>query len=51
MHKSGKGSRRSGDKEHDRSGPGENGYAVICAGCEGGDRDGTRPLRTPCCTV
>ena len=27
------------------------GCAAICAGCEGVERDGTRPLRPPCCTV
>ena len=43
-----KGSRRSGDKEHDRSIAGEEGYA---AGCEGGERNGTRPFRSPCCTL
>ena len=30
---------------------GEVGYAAICARCEGDERDGTRPLRPPCCTV
>ena len=44
VHKSGKGSRGSGDKEHDRSSAGEERYG-ICAGCEGSERDGMRPLR------
>ena len=30
---------------------GEEGYAVICVGCEGSERYGTRPFRSPCCTV
>ena len=38
-------------KEHDRSGAGEEGYAVIYAGCKGSERKGTRLLRLPCCTV
>ena len=38
-------------KEYDRSSAGEEGYAAICAGCEGGERDGMRPFRPPCCTV
>ena len=38
-------------KEHDRSCAGVEGYTVICAGCEGGERDGTRPLRPSCTTV
>ena len=33
-----------GDQAHDRSGADEEGYAVLRAGCEGGERDGTRPL-------
>ena len=41
MHKSGKGSRQSGDEEYDRSSAGEEGYAAICAGWGGGERDGT----------
>ena len=44
-------SRRSGGKEHDRSDASEEGYNVICAGCEGGEKNGTSPLRPPCCTV
>ena len=43
-HKTGKGARRSGGKEHNRSSAGEEGYAAICAGCEGGERNGMRPL-------
>ena len=30
---------------------GEEGYAELCAGCEGSERDGTMPFRSPCCTV
>ena len=30
---------------------GEEGHDAICAGCEGGERDGMRPLRPLCCTV
>ena len=26
-------------------------YANLCAGCEGSERNGTRPLRSPFCTV
>ena len=48
---SGKVSRWSGDKEHDRSSDGEEGYAAMCAGCDGSERDGMRHLRPPCCTV
>ena len=44
----GKGPRWSEGKEHDRSGAGEEGYT---AGCEGSERNGTRPLRSSCCTV
>ena len=53
LHKytSGKGARKSGGKEHYRSSTGEEGYAAICAGGEGGERDGMRPLRPPCCTA
>ena len=32
-------------KEHDRSSAGEEGHIAICARCEGGERDRTRPLR------
>ena len=39
-----------GVKEHDRSSAGEEGYAVLCAGCEGIKRNGTRPLRSLCGT-
>ena len=46
--KSGKGARRSEGKHH---GAGKEGYAVICGECEGCQRNGTRPLRSPCCTV
>ena len=48
---SGKEARRSPCKEHDRSNAGEEGYAVICARWEGGKTDGTRPLRSQCCTM
>ena len=24
---------------------------MVCAGCEGGERNGTKPLKPPCCTV
>ena len=51
MHKGGKGSRRSGGKEHDRSGAGEEGYAAIYEGCEGSERNGMGPIRSPCDTV
>ena len=44
-------SRWSEGKEHDRSVAGEEGYAVLCAGCKGGERNGMRPLRSPCGTV
>ena len=40
--------RGSGKREHDRSGAGEEGYAVIC---EGSERTRTRPLISPCFTV
>ena len=40
-----------GGKEHDRSSASEEGYAAICAGCLGGERNGRRPLRSPYCTV
>ena len=46
-----RGLRRNGYKEHDKSSAGEEGYAAICAGCEGGEKDGRRPLRPPCYTV
>ena len=35
-------------RDDDRSGACEEGYAVICTGCEGGERGGTRPLRPLC---
>ena len=41
----------SGGKEHDRSAAGEDGYAGLSAGCEGSERNGTRPIRSPCGTV
>ena len=44
------GSRRSGGKEHGRSVAGEKGYAALCTGCVGGERNGMRPFRPPCCT-
>ena len=37
-------------QEHDRSSAGEEGYAVISAGCEG-KRNETRPLRPTFCTM
>ena len=33
-----------------RSGVGEEGYA-LCAECEVSERNGKRPLRSPCCTL
>ena len=30
---------------------GEEGYAALCAECEGTERNRTRPLRSPYCTV
>ena len=48
VYNGGKRSRLSGGKEHDRSGAGKEGYAEICAGCEGSERNGMRPLRSPC---
>ena len=45
VHKSGKGSRWSGGKEHDRSNDGKEGYAVICAGYNGSETNGTRCIR------
>ena len=38
-------------QEHDSSDASEEGYAVLCAGCEGSKGNGTRQLRSPCCTV
>ena len=38
-------------KEYDRSGAGEEGYAVFCAACEGSERNWITHLRSPCCTV
>ena len=43
--------RRSGGKEHDISGVGNERYDTLCAGCEGSEMNGTRPLRSPCYTV
>ena len=37
--------------KHDKSGAGEEGYAAFCTGCEGSERNGTRHLRSPYCTV
>ena len=34
-----------------RSNVGEEGYAAICAGCEGNERDGKRTLRSLCSTL
>ena len=42
---------RGQDEEHDRSSVGEEGYATICAGYEGGERDGMRPFTPPCYSV
>ena len=39
------GRRQSGGKEHDRSGACEEGFAALCVGCKGSERNGTRPLR------
>ena len=47
----GKGSRWGEGKEHDRSGAGEEGYAALCAGCEGSERNGMKSIRSPCGTV
>ena len=38
-------------QEHNRSGADEEGYAVLCAECEGSERNGMRPFRSPCGTV
>ena len=46
-----KGSRWTVGKEHDRPGAGEEEYAAFCVECEGSERNGTRHLRSPCCTV
>ena len=51
LHKYTRMTRGRDDVEHDKSGAGEEGYAVICAGCEGSERDGTWPFRPPCYTV
>ena len=45
------GAKTDGDKEHDRSGAGEEGYASLYAGCEGIERNGSRSFRSPCGTV
>ena len=34
--------------DHDRSSASEEGHPAICAGCESGERDGTRPLKPLC---
>ena len=49
--RNGKRPRWSRGKEHDRTSDGEEGHVVICAGCEGGERDRMRPLRPPCGAV
>ena len=51
VHKGGKRSRQSGDKEDNRSGVGKEGYAALCAGCEYGERNGMRTIRSPCSIV
>ena len=38
-------------KEHDRAGAEEEGFSALYAGCESSTRNGTRPLRSPCCTA
>ena len=35
-------------KKHDRFGVRKERYAMLYAGCEGSERNGTRPLRSPC---
>ena len=45
------GAKLSGSKELDRSGAGKEEYAALCAGCEDSERNGTWPLRSPCCKV
>ena len=50
-HRRGKESRRSGGKEHDRSGADEEVYAALCAGCEDSEKNWMRTLRSPSCTV
>ena len=42
---------RSLGKEYDRSSTGEEGYAVLCVGCEGSEGNGTTPIRSPCGTI
>ena len=39
------------DREYDRSIAGEERYATMWAGCEGGERNVMKSLRPPCCTV
>ena len=39
------------DNEFNRSSAGEAEYVTMCALCESGERDGTRPLRPQCFTV
>ena len=41
----------SGGKENDRSGAGKEEYAALSAGRDSSGRNGTRLLRSPCCTV
>ena len=38
----------AGGQDLDGYGAEEGGYAALCAGCEDGERHGTRPLRPPC---
>ena len=49
LHKYTRGARDqdSGGKEHDISSAGEEGYAAICAGYEGSERNGMRPSSSP----
>ena len=50
-HKGGKWPSWSGSKEHNKSGAAEEENTTLCVGCEGSERNGTRPLGSPCCTV
>ena len=43
--------KRSGGKQHDRSGAEEEEYAAFCAGCEGSERNGMTALRSSYCSV
>ena len=45
------GSRWSGSKEHDRFDAGEERYAAVWTGYEGSERNGTKPIGSPCGTV